>query len=91
MMRRHHLIVEGKVQGVGFRYFTQEQAQYHGLAGWVRNLPDGNVELEVEGDDETIEVFLEAIKTKNRFARVEQIQHKISEAENTEKDFVIKH
>lgn len=91
MAKRHHVIVEGKVQGVGFRYFTQEQAQLFGLAGWVRNLSDGTVELEAEGEDAVIEDFLEAIKTKNRFAKVEHIQHQIRDPLNKESDFTIKH
>ncbi|TSB45137.1 acylphosphatase [Alkalicoccobacillus porphyridii] len=91
MNKRHHLIVEGKVQGVGFRYFTQEQAQHYGLAGWVRNLPDGTVELEAEGDDQQFDAFLEAIKTKNRFAKVEHIQHQIRDARNEEEGFTVKH
>jgi acylphosphatase len=42
-------VVSGRVQGVGFRYFVQRQAQALGLAGWVRNLPDGRVEAFIEG------------------------------------------
>jgi len=45
-----HLEVVGKVQGVGFRWFVREHARALRLAGWVRNRPDGMVELEVEGE-----------------------------------------
>ena len=47
---RRRVIVRGRVQGVGFRWFVREHARSLRLAGWVRNLPDGMVELEVEGD-----------------------------------------
>ena len=43
-------VVSGRVQGVGFRYFTQDTALHEGVTGWVRNLPDGRVEALVEGD-----------------------------------------
>jgi acylphosphatase len=46
---RWHLIVSGQVQGVGYRQACCEQARRMGLGGWVRNLSDGSVELEVEG------------------------------------------
>ena len=50
-----HFLISGRVQGVGFRYFTQAAAGREGLHGWVRNLPDGRVEVEAEGDADAIE------------------------------------
>ncbi len=47
---RRRVIVRGRVQGVGFRWFVREHARALRLAGWVRNRIDGSVELEVEGD-----------------------------------------
>jgi acylphosphatase len=51
----------GRVQGVGFRYTTQSLAASFLVAGWVRNEPDGSVELEVEGEPEQVTAFLDAI------------------------------
>lgn len=48
--RRAHVHVSGMVQGVAFRYYAQQKAQELGLAGWVKNLPDGRVEAVFEGD-----------------------------------------
>ena len=45
-----HVRVTGVVQGVGFRWFVRERARRLGLAGWVRNLPDGSVEVAASGD-----------------------------------------
>jgi acylphosphatase len=51
---RVRLVVSGLVQGVGFRMATQQEARRLGLAGWVRNLPDGRVEAIAEGPDESV-------------------------------------
>lgn len=51
---RRRVIVRGRVQGVGFRWFVREHARTLRLAGWVKNLPDGMVELEVEGAAEKV-------------------------------------
>jgi acylphosphatase len=54
-MAARRFFVQGHVQGVGFRYFTQEAARALGLSGYVRNLPDGRVEAWVEGNHQAIE------------------------------------
>ena len=49
-----HAVVSGRVQGVGFRWSARAEAQRLGVSGWVRNLPDGTVEAEVEGDEGSV-------------------------------------
>jgi acylphosphatase len=55
---RAHLIIEGSVQGVFFRAYTRDIALSLGLRGWVRNLPDGNVEAVFEGDKAKIQELI---------------------------------
>lgn len=55
---RAHVFVSGRVQGVGFRMSTYDVANYFGLNGWVRNLPDGRVEAVFEGDKDVVEKMI---------------------------------
>jgi len=68
---RAHITVEGRVQGVGFRWFTQNAASAYGIGGWVRNRADGSVEMEAEGDRPSVEAFIDKVKDGPSFARVE--------------------
>ncbi len=61
-MKTNHIIVTGRVQGVGFRYFTVRCANNLGLCGWVRNLPDGGVEAVIQGQNEKIEEMIELLQ-----------------------------
>lgn len=67
-------LVSGRVQGVGFRYFTQAAAAREGLHGWVRNLPDGRVEAAAEGDADAIERFERALRHGPPGARVDRLE-----------------
>jgi acylphosphatase len=62
MKKRVHVVYEGRVQGVGFRFTCQRIAEGLGLVGWVRNMPDGNVEVAVEGSKDEIDEFLSSLK-----------------------------
>jgi len=57
-MKRLHLIIQGQVQGVGFRYFSSQEAQKLGLTGFVMNLPNTEVEIVAEGPEEALKIFL---------------------------------
>lgn len=71
---RVHVLVSGRVQGVGFRAFTCRQAEHYDLSGWVRNLPDGRVEAEVQGPQIDVDRFLEDMHQGPRFSNVDQVE-----------------
>jgi acylphosphatase len=53
-----HLLIAGRVQGVGFRWFSRERARRRGLRGWVKNRADGSVEIRVEGSEHVLADFI---------------------------------
>jgi acylphosphatase len=65
--------ITGRVQGVGFRFFAEDQARVHHVAGYVRNMPDGSVEALAEGDEESVTRFERALNRGPRGARVERV------------------
>lgn len=66
-----HFLISGRVQGVGFRVFAYREALALGIKGWIRNLQDGRVEALVEGDEETLVRFHQALQKGPRMAEVE--------------------
>ena len=67
-----HVVVRGNVQGVGFRYFARQRAQVHGVSGFVRNQPDGSVELHAEGTAEALRAFESDLRRGPSFGRVDE-------------------
>ena len=72
-MTAAHILVDGIVQGVGFRWFTQKLADKYGLTGWVKNRWRGDVEIIVEGPRDTIESFIGDLKAGPRYGRVDAV------------------
>ena len=72
-MKRAHVRIYGRVQGVFFRANTKEMAEKLGVAGWVRNMPDGSVEAVFEGDDEAVEQIIEWCHQGPEMARVDEV------------------
>jgi acylphosphatase len=77
------------VQGVGFRYFTQDAALREGVTGWVRNLPDGRVEALVEGDAEAVTRVERAVRSGPRGARVDRVYVDVEEPTGAYKAFSV--
>jgi len=72
MLVARHFVVSGRVQGVGFRFFTEDQARLEGLHGYVRNLADGRVEIVAEGERDAVERFERAVRRGPAGARVDR-------------------
>jgi acylphosphatase len=72
-MQRIRAIVHGVVQGVGFRFSTREQAQRLGVKGYVRNCPNGTVEIVVEGEAQAVQALLDWAQTGPAAAKVSHV------------------
>lgn len=86
---RKHVIFKGRVQGVGFRYYCWGTASRMKLTGWVRNLYNGDVEMEVQGDVRDVEMYLYKINQGYGFIRVDEM--KVTAKETVEENrFVVR-
>ena len=89
--QRIHVFVSGRVQGVGFRYFTRLNALRLKLRGWVRNLEDGRVELVAEGPRDTLDQLLAKIRKGPRAAKVKDVEVKEERPTGEFTGFEIRH
>jgi acylphosphatase len=81
MRVRASVYITGRVQGVSFRYYTIEQAEALGLAGWVRNLSDGRVEAVFEGEKESVEEMIRWCKNGSPSAKVTNVEVELGEVQ----------
>ena len=84
-----HLVIRGRVQGVGFRWFAQREARRLEVNGFVRNRADGAVEVEAEGDRASLERLVEALRLGPRSARVTDVDAHWSEGRARHRGFEI--
>lgn len=89
-MERLHLLVSGRVQGVGFRAAARRQANGLHLTGYIRNLPDGRVEVIAEGKRGALEIFSRWVGEGPPFARVDDLSSSWGVAENIFSAFEIR-
>lgn len=87
---RMHLVIKGRVQGVFFRASTQEQAHRLGIKGWVRNCPDGSVEVMAEGPRERAEEFLSWCRQGPPHAQVDEVKLRWEKFSGEFQDFRVK-
>ena len=85
-----HILVKGVVQGVGFRWFVEREANNLGLKGYVRNVFSGEVEIEAEGERGLIEELIIKLKIGNRSSNVTDVQLRWLDFENKFKNFQIR-
>ena len=87
-IKRINAFVSGQVQGVFFRDSTKEHAKKNGLSGWVKNIEDGRVEVVAEGDEDSLNKFIEFLWRASPMAKVEDVQVEWLEPKG-EEDFVV--
>ncbi|HEC79493.1 MAG TPA: acylphosphatase [candidate division WOR-3 bacterium] len=85
------IIIQGLVQGVGYRFFTVEQAKRFNIRGYVKNLPDGSVEVIAEGEEKNINDFIEQLKIGPASAQVTDVEVKWEDVEFGFSDFDIRY
>jgi acylphosphatase len=88
---RLHAVIRGRVQGVAFRYATEDRANRLGAVGWVRNRRDGSVELLAEGEREKLEELAAWCRRGPSLARVDEVEIDWQEAEGEFSKFFIAH
>ena len=85
-MKKIQAIASGKVQGVGFRMYTQTQAEQLGIVGFVQNLSDGTVKIVAAGEDSKVDALIDWAKSGSPPARVDDLQTEVMEYRSREFD-----
>lgn len=88
-MRAVRLVIRGRVQGVGFRWFVRESARSLGLAGWVRNNADGSVELEAEGTEDALARLRAAVGEGPAGAIVDAVEDRPADGRQLPQPFTV--
>lgn len=88
-MERYAIKASGSVQGVGFRYFIYYTAKNYDLTGWVRNCEDDSVEIEAQGDVDSIAEFVDMIKIGNGYSEITDMDLRVIEPRDDERSFRI--
>lgn len=91
IMKRYAIHVYGRVQDVGFRYTAISVAFKFNLTGWIKNLEDGSVYMEIQGNPEILDSFLNKLENSNRFIRIDNTLYKIIDTIDNESSFKIKY
>ncbi len=74
--KAYHIIVSGRVQGIGFRYTAKDRADRYGIRGWIRNLITGQVEIFCQGSNPQLEMFMQWCGEGPQGAQIEEIDTK---------------
>ncbi len=91
-MQAKHILIFGRVQGVGFRYFTYREARKCGVHGWARNLEDGRtVEVFAQGEAERLARFLEKVEKGPIFSKVLEVKTNAAQPDQNLESFNIRY
>lgn len=88
-MKRAHVFIEGRVQGVGFRHFARVNAEEIGILGWVKNLPDGRVEAVLEAPIDHLREMVDRMEEGPGASRVDNIDVEVTDATGEFEDFEV--
>ena len=83
--------IQGRVQGVGFRWFTMQIAQQMNLSGYVMNLRNGDVEVFIQGDETIVQEFMDRLKQGPSFSQITNLTINDADIDNNFKYFKVKH
>ena len=90
-MVRYFGQASGRFQGVGFRFFVQQNGEALGLTGWVKNMSDGTVTMGVQGEQEAVDELARRIQAGNMFIRVKNLSLEARDVVPGEEDFSIRY
>ena len=88
---RCYAVAAGRVQGVGFRMFVRQQALMHDITGWVKNMEDGTVTMELQGAASAVAAAFDAMRAGNVFIRVNRLDVEERVLQDGERDFLIRY
>ena len=91
MLSRVHIIIDGEVQGVGYRYFAVRLANSLGIVGWVLNRHDGCVEIDAEGEKSVLERYIAKLKIEHKWAIVKSVETNWLIPSGNYSDFFVKY
>ena len=91
IIERIYAVVQGQVQGVGFRWFVQSLANSLQITGWIRNMENGMVEMELQGETAALHQLLSRIRRGDRFIHVENLSCKPIPTQLKEKRFTVRY
>ena len=87
-MKRYYVLYTGRVQGVGFRFTVQMTAEKYHCTGWVRNLEDGDVDMEIQGDEQDcLKAIHEIYNNKSRWIQITDYHVKERQVDPSERRF----
>ncbi len=90
MLRRYYIVFEGRVQGVGFRWTTQMMAMKQNLTGWITNLDNGDVAMQIQGENLDLYWLLDELRKSSRWAVIYDYSAKEIPPEEHEHNFTVR-
>ncbi len=90
-IKTYKILLSGRVQGVGFRYFTESVASKYGISGYVANTLNGKVEVVGQGEDEELKQFFKAVKKGPAFSAIIDVKYEEVDSNKKYSKFEIKY